>query len=420
MTAGPASAATRADPDDAADDDAGGEAPPATPAALREQIADARAKWASKPGRPAAAFAVARALAALGDGEGLIAWADEIAAYPMWADRVLAIGRKLLPEDLALAEAWCRFPERAGDWRAAGLRWYVARGKFPRQPGVHLGFINALLKLDRIEEAARGIESAQRVIGRKPELTAMAERVAAQLAAQTAAAVPAPVIAPTTEPAEILRKRLMTFENFGRNCEFGLLQRDFGAEPLGLLRFSTTRVRTLLILLRSRFEGMGVPEAHAVDLVENEWRLRHKASGWRTHTRVMGHQQPDGDVVLTEKCRHAAFLTRKLIKDLETSAKIIVYQSGELDDAEAIAIHDALQAYGPNLLLAVRLGSRQHPPGTVIFPKPTLMLAHIDRQGKQFSGAGWDISRDYWLHFCAIAERHKAELGLGAGGSDAP
>ncbi len=394
---------------------AGAAAAPLDRQSLLDRAATFRARWQEDPGQVHLALGLARALGALQDAAGLLDLVNEVGDDRAIVDRVLAIGRRNMPGNIALTEAWCRFPEATENWRDAGVRWYMARGKFPDQVVFHVGFVRALLKLERVDEAERAAQSALRALGRGPELLALEAEVtqAAAIFAARPPAIAAPVIGPSLDPPEIIRKRLMAFENLGRNCEFGLLQRAFDAEPLGLLRFSTTRVRTLLMLLQTRFAGMGDPEAHTVVLRQGEWRLRHDASGWRTHTRVMGRDQPDGEQVLREKCRHTSFLARKLVRDLEASAKIWVYYSGDLDEQQAIQIHDALQEYAPNLLLAVRLGSGQQPPGTVLSPKPTLMLAHLDRPGKQFSGAGWDISKDYWLHFCALAEQRKTELGLG-------
>ena len=35
-----------------------------------------------------------------------------------------------------------------------------------------------------------------------------------------------------------LNEMLLEFESLGDNCEFGLVQRHFGAEPISLLRFA--------------------------------------------------------------------------------------------------------------------------------------------------------------------------------------
>ena len=50
---------------------------------------------------------------------------------------------------------------------------------------------------------------------------------------------------------------MLDFESLGENCEFGLVQRRCGIEPLGLLRFSSTPLPPLLHALRERFAGMG-------------------------------------------------------------------------------------------------------------------------------------------------------------------
>ena len=50
------------------------------------------------------------------------------------------------------------------------------------------------------------------------------------------------------------------FESVGENCEFGLFQRRCDAEPLGLLRFSSTFMRNLIRGVQSGFAGLGENE----------------------------------------------------------------------------------------------------------------------------------------------------------------
>jgi hypothetical protein len=57
-------------------------------------------------------------------------------------------------------------------------------------------------------------------------------------------------------PAE---QMITAFESLGDNCEFGLVQRRMGAEPLGLLRFSYVELPLLVRGLRCGFEGLGDP-----------------------------------------------------------------------------------------------------------------------------------------------------------------
>jgi hypothetical protein len=54
------------------------------------------------------------------------------------------------------------------------------------------------------------------------------------------------------------------FRSFGDNCEFGLVQREVGAEPIDLLRFAglyipTGHLAVLTDAITKGFEGLGQP-----------------------------------------------------------------------------------------------------------------------------------------------------------------
>ncbi len=63
-----------------------------------------------------------------------------------------------------------------------------------------------------------------------------------------------------------LQDLMLRFAALGDNCEFGLVQRQAGAEPLGLLRFAgfhipaERRLGRLIEALDREFEGVGRPE----------------------------------------------------------------------------------------------------------------------------------------------------------------
>ena len=93
------------------------------------------------------------------------------------------------------------------------------------------------------------------------------------------------------------RDLAMRFESLGgtgHGCEFGLFQRHFGAEPLGLLRWADLSHHLLTRALESRFDGVGLPENTIVfnPAGSDEW--------WTKDTRVL-----DGYAVLRQNvgCR---------------------------------------------------------------------------------------------------------------------
>lgn len=65
---------------------------------------------------------------------------------------------------------------------------------------------------------------------------------------------------------------MLGFESLGDNCEFGLVQRRCGAEPLGLLRFSNIELGPLLRGLVAEFDELGARENLELTLSEGERR----------------------------------------------------------------------------------------------------------------------------------------------------
>jgi len=63
-------------------------------------------------------------------------------------------------------------------------------------------------------------------------------------------------------------------QSIGDNCEFGLVPRNAGAEPLGLLRFAGVPVRHLIRALEHRFEGNAEPRHLHVQFEHHECMLR--------------------------------------------------------------------------------------------------------------------------------------------------
>ena len=92
-------------------------------------------------------------------------------------------------------------------------------------------------------------------------------------------------------PAPLPRDQLVTrFESLGDNCEFGLVQRKMGAEPLGLLRFSYIELPLLLRGLRRGFEGLGDPDTTEVAADPNgEFVVRELVYGMTYHTFQYDH-----------------------------------------------------------------------------------------------------------------------------------
>ena len=122
---------------------------------------------------------------------------------------------------------------------------------------------------------------------------------------------------------------MMHFESLGENCEFGFVQRAYGAEPLSLLRWCDVPLSALLKALQARFEGLGDPENVTVPITpRGMFRVDDKAYGFRGHSMADGAAvRPDKDMLQKQECERLTYLRRKLIEDLEDAEKIFVYRT---------------------------------------------------------------------------------------------
>ena len=116
------------------------------------------------------------------------------------------------------------------------------------------------------------------------------------------------------------------FESLGENCEFGLVQRRAGAEPLGLFRFSSAPLDKLLAALNARFDGMGHPDKLTIEISPNgrEYMVLDEQFGIRYHAWVaVGEKEPAE--IHRRECKRLPLLIQKLIEDLIDGEKLFVY-----------------------------------------------------------------------------------------------
>ena len=200
-----------------------------------------------------------------------------------------------------------------------------------------------------------------------------------------------------------LAEVMIRFESLGENCEFGLVQRKAGAEPLGLLRFSSTPLPKLLAALRARFEGLGRSDQIRVELSSNgrEYMILDQTFGLYYHAWVLAGERPPEDVHRRE-IRRLPYLIRKLIEDLTEGEKIFVYRSmTPIGTTQAMKLAEAMQGYGPATLLWMELSDPGHPPGTVEWLAPGLMRGRMDRFAP--GSNAHDFSFGCWETVCRTA-----------------
>ena len=198
---------------------------------------------------------------------------------------------------------------------------------------------------------------------------------------------------------------LMHFESVGHDCEFGLVQRRFGAEPLGLLRFNAVAYGDLVTAVANKFSRMGEPEVTELIAVNNgEYFVQDRRWGLGMHTFVFEGQQP-ADVLYAKLCRRVAFLREKFLGDLADGRKILVYTSPGLSRDDLAMLHRALCSLGPAKLLYVAFGTdggedyANVTPGSAAVLDSGLFFGRLSRAGQTASGA-WDIAFAEWVRIC--------------------
>jgi hypothetical protein len=218
----------------------------------------------------------------------------------------------------------------------------------------------------------------------------------------------------TVDPG--LRDLMMRFENLGGRglgCEFGIVQRDCGAEPLGLLRWADMPYEGLIAALAARFDGVGSAANTELFLApigggRQEYCTRDRRGMMFMRT-FIGETEAPFDKMYASACRRLQYLARKLVDDLTQGSKIFVFRLTDrvLTDAELDRLHAAMRAYGDNTLLYVRHQDAAHRNGTVERAAPGLLIGYIDRFKLSPTG---EVSKTpatgSWLRICehAIAQ----------------
>jgi hypothetical protein len=222
-----------------------------------------------------------------------------------------------------------------------------------------------------------------------------------------AAADPSPL---TAGQAAELMKRFESLGGTAQGCEFGLLQRQTGIEPLGLLRWAHMTPESLADALEAGFDGVGTPAQTLLDKFSwpdgrKEYIAEDKRFVMRMHSWIDVADKP-AEEALALMCRRLKFLSGKLIEDLGAAQKIFVFKTGDriCDMAEIRRIHRAMRRYGPTTLLYVQLADPAHPPGSVRVVEDGLLVGYIDHFNLASDDSIRPLSRDIWLQICSRAD----------------
>jgi len=190
------------------------------------------------------------------------------------------------------------------------------------------------------------------------------------------------------------------FQSVGANCEFGLMQRHFGCETLGLFRFATTPLKGLVALLEADVDPFLSQDALEVRTAPwGEYTTLLQPFGIIFHTDVAAASMKP-DRVRDHELRRLRFLWRKFTDDLEEGNRIFVYKSKlSIAKTRIDKLVALLRQRGPNHLLWVTPEEPERPAGMVHFVSPGLMRGSLAR----LNAGPEDPSYDLWHEICLRA-----------------
>lgn len=201
---------------------------------------------------------------------------------------------------------------------------------------------------------------------------------------------------------------LMGFESIGASCEFGLVQRRFGAEPLGLLRWNIVWPEELIAALDYDLVGMGEIENTELFLSGfKEFYLLDRRWHFGMHT-FMFEGQIDPAKLYERMRRRVIYLRRRFLADLAAGEKVLVYTFPGLTADIVKRLTRALRRHGPVRLLVVQPAEPKSPgefrgrPGEIMQVEPGCLIGFLPRLGMT-PDQSWDIAYDSWIALCRKA-----------------
>lgn len=278
-------------------------------------------------------------------------------------------------QDLEQGLAWTHTYRR--DWREALNLWEELSRKYPGNKSVNSGTTEALWQARQDLELARNEGS------------------------QVSFEIPAGLLSLVeggNKEHEGLKKLLLQFESLGDTCEFGMVQRKYGADPLGLLKWATTSPEQLVAALDARLAGVGEEQYTVVEALRGEYISRDKRYFMQSHTFTPSTAEAL-EPFTKRHLRRLQFLRRKLIEDLQAASKIFVYIFDlGISEQNARLILNAARRYNDKVsMLFVNVTQDKRLLGRIQIVDRGLYMGLIDRYSTV------DINYDAWVVLCRKA-----------------
>jgi tetratricopeptide (TPR) repeat protein len=311
--------------------------------------------------------------------EGACVALERLKRFDEW-DQLLGSAVARFANRATFAADYARAATRRSDWLEARRRWEAAQSRFPNDRAIREGFgaTELRLRLDIID--SDGAREPDDVVEKTP--TGLG-----------------------CSPRELM----MRFESLGSGCAFGLVQRHFGAEPLGLLRWGAIPPAALARALDQGFEGIGNPDNVRVFEFYNskEYFFRDVFYSLEMHTFVSMNDVPI-ERMTKQMIRRVTYLADKLKMDLalpRDEAKIYVYKNhtGSMSMNEVNLIFRSLRRYGKHTLLCIRSADDEHAEGVVEVVEDGLLIGRLDGLEASNSNAANGVRYEAWFDVCARA-----------------
>ena len=195
---------------------------------------------------------------------------------------------------------------------------------------------------------------------------------------------------------------------WGFGCEFGLFQRELGAEPIGLLRWSSIGPHELIAALDEDFARIDRPD-ELILWGEGHWNYTHRSYLIRVDHSDFEIAKVSEDEARRGLCVMLGFLRDKLLEDLAAGEKIFVYRMlDEIAEPELITrLAASVSRHGPGTLLFCQAGERDE----VRRLAPNLLLGTATRYASNGENKGFDWQWDKWMRLSREALELTGRLG---------
>jgi hypothetical protein len=203
----------------------------------------------------------------------------------------------------------------------------------------------------------------------------------------------------TSKEIDDARVALMVgFCSLGNNCEFGIAQRAFGAEPIDLFRWALTPSNILIRLLSANFKGIGDPDEIEVYATSSgEYHIRHKGYrfAWHAWAKI---GEMTSEQIRDREVKRLPFLSRKLVEDMSDGTRIFVVKQSDMVSDTAKVILAAMHSHGRATLMYVTQGA----PLGVVREGDCLLHASLPKFADE-AAVPSTIQANDWLTVCEQA-----------------